>query len=47
MQHQQFTKEELNQEQKSFEKEQAQAFNDFMEAHFGNPPCQKCLSKYQ
>jgi hypothetical protein len=50
MQNQQFTKKELKkegQEHQSFEEEQTEAFKDFMEVHFGNPPCQECLGKYQ
>jgi len=50
MQNQHINKEELNregQDEKSFEEKQAEAFKDFMEAHFGNPLCQECLAEYQ
>ncbi len=28
-----------------FERKQAEAFRQFMKAHFGDPPCKECLVK--
>jgi hypothetical protein len=47
MQNQQEELKQEAQEQQSFEEEQAEAFKNFMKAHFGNPICQECLNKYQ